>query len=81
MASSMSTVSTGCWPVMPVVRLSMMRRVTLALARAKEVKPGSPEWTKVESPITATAGWRPAKAAPSAMPTEAPISTQACMAS
>ena len=36
----------------------------------------SPEWPKVESPITATEGWTPASAAPLAMPMLAPMQTQ-----
>ena len=39
-----------------------------------------PEWVKVESPITATAGRRPASAAPLAIEIEAPMSTQVLMA-
>lgn len=39
-----------------------------------------PEWEKVESPITATAGYRPASEAPLAMVMLAPISTQELMA-
>jgi hypothetical protein len=39
-----------------------------------------PECRNVLSPMTATAGWRPASAAPRAMPTDAPMQTQDSMA-
>ena len=39
-----------------------------------------PEWVKVESPITATEGNCPPSAAPLAIVTEAPISTQVSIA-
>ena len=42
--------------------------------------PVMPEWVKVESPMTATAGCRPASEAPFAMVMEAPLSTQELMA-
>lgn len=61
---------------MPVVRLSEMQIVTLAPALAQSRRPVIPLWVKVESPITATAGHTPELAAPSAIVTEAPISTQ-----
>ena len=41
---------------------------------------GKQEWVKVESPITATAGWTPASEAPFAIVMEAPMSTQESMA-
>ena len=43
-------------------------------------RPVMPEWVKVESPITATAGWTPASEAPFAIVMEAPMSTQESMA-
>ncbi len=39
-----------------------------------------PEWAKVESPMTATAGWSPTSEAPWAMPMLAPMQTQLWMA-
>ncbi len=39
-----------------------------------------PEWAKVESPMTETAGWRPTSDAPRAMLTLAPMQTQLWMA-
>ena len=42
--------------------------------------PVIPEWEKVESPITATLGINPASAAPTAIVTDAPISTQELIA-
>jgi len=45
-------------------------------AATASIKAVTPECRKVLSPITATAGRKPASDAPFAMPTEAPMQTQ-----
>ncbi len=67
-------------PVIAVVQLSRMTRVMLALYSAAARRGVIPEWPKVESPMTAIAGWRPASDAPLAIPTEAPMQTQVSIA-
>jgi hypothetical protein len=46
-----------------------------ASAATASISGAMPEWVKVLSPITATAGENPASAAPRAMPIEAPMHT------
>ena len=65
-----------CPPVIPVVALSRIITVIGDLSITASNNPVIPECVKVESPITATAGTKPASAAPFAIVIEAPISTQ-----
>ena len=67
-------------PVMPVVRLSEMHRVMSAPELTASRRPVIPEWVKVESPITPTEGHTPLLAAPMAIVSDAPISTQVWIA-
>ena len=67
-------------PVMPVVRLSEITTVMLLFSFTASSRAVMPEWVKVESPITATEGNCPPSAAPLAIVTEAPISTQVSIA-
>ena len=67
-------------PVMAVVSLSEMTMVTLEFSFTQSSNPVMPEWVKVESPMTATAGCTPASEAPFAIVMEAPMSTQELMA-
>ena len=78
--SSRPVPALSCPPVIPVVRLSLISTTTFALAFTQSNKPVIPEWVNVLSPITAIAGCCPASAAPLAIVTDAPISTQACIA-
>lgn len=57
-----------------------MMTVMAALAFTASSRPVMPEWVKVESPMTATAGCCPASAAPLAIVIEAPMSSTVSMA-
>ena len=78
--SSLPVPAESCPPVIPVVRLSEMQSVMSALELTASSSPVIPLWVKVESPITPTDGHTPELAAPIAMVSEAPISTQEWMA-
>ena len=70
----------SCPPVMAAVSLSRMSSVMSVSACTASSSGVSPECRKVLSPITATAGRKPASAAPLAMPIEAPMHTHDSMA-
>ncbi len=70
----------GCAPVIPTVPLSRMSSVIGVFSATASMSGVTPEWRKVESPITPRAGRMPASAAPLAIPTEAPMQTQDSMA-
>ena len=57
-----------------------MSTTTFAFELTQSSSPVMPLWVKVESPMTAMEGCCPASAAPFAIVTEAPISTQAWIA-
>lgn len=80
MASSFPVAADCCPPVIAVVALSRIITVRGVLSLTASSSPVMPEWVKVESPITDTAGRKPASAAPLAIVIEAPISTQVFMA-
>ncbi len=80
MLSSRPVADDLCPPVIPVVKLSETMMVTVEFLFTASSNPVIPEWVKVESPITATLGVNPASAAPTAMVTEAPISTHELIA-
>ena len=80
MASRRPVPAESCPPVMAVVSLSEMTMVTLEFSFTQSSNPVMPEWVKVESPMTATAGCTPASEAPFAIVMEAPMSTQELMA-
>lgn len=67
MASRRPVPAESCPPVMAVVSLSEMTMVTSAFSLTQSSSPVMPEWVKVESPMTATAGCRPASEAPFAI--------------
>ena len=75
-ASNLFVPAESCPPVIPVVRLSEMTTVMFDLSFTASNRPVIPLCVKVESPMMATAGNKPASAAPFAIVMLAPMSTQ-----